>query len=63
MGVSENQGYCGTLLWGPYNKDSTNYGTLLGYPVFGNSHMVYVCRECQGLLSLGEEDNSEKEFS
>ena len=25
----------GTLLWGPYNKDPT----ILGSPIFGNSHI------------------------
>ena len=36
MGVSENQGY---LILGPYNKDPTIWGTILGSPVFGNSHI------------------------
>ena len=29
----------GTLFWGPYNKDPTIWGTILGSPIFGNSHM------------------------
>ena len=31
MGVSENKGG-GTLFWGPYNKDPTIQGTILGFP-------------------------------
>ena len=37
MGVSANWG---TLLWGPYNKDPTIEGTILGCPIFGNSHIT-----------------------
>ena len=29
----------GTLFWGPYYKDPTNLGTILGSPVLGNSHL------------------------
>ena len=31
----------GTSFWGPYNfnKDPTIYGTILGSPIFGNSHV------------------------
>ena len=30
----------GTLLfWDPYNKDPSTKGTLLGSPMFGNSHI------------------------
>ena len=36
MGVSHNKG---TLNWGPYNKDPTIWGTILGSPIFGNPHM------------------------
>ena len=36
MGVSEIRG---TLFWGPYNKDTTIYGTTLGSPIFGNSYI------------------------
>ena len=36
MGVSENRG---TLFGGPYNKDLTFWGTILGSPSFGNSHI------------------------
>ena len=31
----------GTLFWGPYNKDPTIEGTILGPPIFGNSHILY----------------------
>ena len=30
----------GALFWGPYNKDPTSKGTILGSPIFGNSHIV-----------------------
>ena len=30
----------GTLFWGPYNKDLTIKDTILGSPIFGNSHIV-----------------------
>ena len=30
----------GTLFWGPYDKDPTISGTILGSPIFGNSHVV-----------------------
>ena len=36
MGVSENKGY---LISGPYNKDPTIWGTILGSPSFGNPHV------------------------
>ena len=29
----------GTLIWGPYNKDPTIWGTILQSPIFGNSHV------------------------
>ena len=29
----------GTLFWGPYNKDPTNSGTLLGSQFFGSSQI------------------------
>ena len=29
----------GTLFWGPYNKDPTIWGAMLGSPIFGNPHM------------------------
>ena len=29
-------GFRGTLLWGPYNKDPTIWGTILESPIFGN---------------------------
>ena len=37
----------GTLFGGPYNKDPTILGTILGSPIFGNSHMVF-----KGIISL-----------
>ena len=40
MGVSHNKG---TLNWGPYNKDPTIWGTILGSPIFGNPP-YRVCR-------------------
>ena len=36
MGVSENRG---TLFRGPYNKDPTIQGGILGSLIFGNSHV------------------------
>ena len=30
----------GTLFRGPYNKDPTIEGTILGSPIFGNSHIT-----------------------
>ena len=29
----------GTSFWGPYSKDPTIQGTILGSPIFGNSHI------------------------
>ena len=29
----------GSLFWGPYNRDPTIWGTILGSPLFGNSHI------------------------
>ena len=29
----------GTLFWGPYNKDPTILGAVLGPPIFGNSYL------------------------
>ena len=29
----------GTLFWGPYNKDPTVWGTILGSPIFGNAQI------------------------
>ena len=28
-----------TFFWGPYNEHPTLYGTILGSPIFGNSHV------------------------
>ena len=39
MGVSENRG---TLFGGPYNKDPTMWGTILGSPIFGNPHIMKI---------------------
>ena len=30
----------GTLVWGPYNKDPIISDTILGSPIFGNSHIA-----------------------
>ena len=30
MGISESRGY---PIWGPYNKDPTIFGTMLGSPI------------------------------
>ena len=56
MGVSENIGvpYFGVLIirnllirdsWGPYNKEPTNWGIILGFPIFGNSHLQVQVQE------------------
>ena len=37
VGLSETWG---TLFWGPYNKDPTFKGTILGSPIFGNPHVL-----------------------
>ena len=37
MGVSEIRRY---LILGPYTKDPTILGSILEFPIFGNSHMV-----------------------
>ena len=29
----------GVPYWGPYNKDPTIWGTILGFPIFGNPQM------------------------
>ena len=31
----------GTLFWRPYNKDPTSWGTILGFPIFGNPHFRF----------------------
>ena len=36
----------GTLFWRPYNKDPTIWGTILGSPIFGNSHVWQVTTTC-----------------
>ena len=36
MGVSENRR---SLFGGPYITDPTIWGTILGSPIFGNSHI------------------------
>ena len=35
VGVSKNRA---TSFWGPYHRDPTIWGTILGSPIFGNSH-------------------------
>ena len=37
MRVSENWGV--PFFWSPYIKDPTIWGTILGCPIFGNSHI------------------------
>ena len=37
-----------TLFWGPYNKDPTIKGTILGSPIFGNP--ASYCTLCRMLL-------------
>ena len=45
MGASENRG---TLFGGPYNKDPTIWGTILGSPILGTPpYVIWV--ECWGL--------------
>ena len=39
MGIWEFPKIWGTLFWGPYDKDPTIQGTILGSPIFGNSHI------------------------
>ena len=39
MGLSEDEG---TLFWGPYNKDPTIKGTILGSPILGSPHIINV---------------------
>ena len=39
----------GTLFWGPYNKDPTIEGTILGSPIFGNPH-IYPPTQRNGAL-------------
>ena len=39
MGVSENGGV--PYFGGPYNQDPTIWGTILGSPIFGNSHIRF----------------------
>ena len=29
----------GALVWCPYDKDPTIWGTILRFPIFGNPHM------------------------
>ena len=48
----------GTLLWGPYNKDPTIQGTILGSPIFGNSR--HGSRRMSGSLQLRGVQTSER---
>ena len=41
----------GTLFWGPDIKDPTISGTILGSPIFGNSHIVGPAQESCSLAS------------
>ena len=48
LGLSENWGY---LVWGgPYNKDPTIQGTILGSPIFGNPHLSMMYWSCADLV-------------
>ena len=45
----------GALFWGPYNKDPTISGTILGSPIFGNSHIgLRVQGSCRSVESLAD---------
>ena len=50
----------GTLFWGPYNNEPTISGTILGSPIFGNSHLEFGVEDgvawCCGLFE--KEDGS-----
>ena len=43
----------GTLFWGPYNKDPIISGTILGSPIFGNSHILLLGIEAIGFPTFG----------
>ena len=43
------------FLGGPYNKDPTIWGTMLGSPIFGNPHL---CWECVARKILGSGFNT-----
>ena len=49
MGVSHNKG---TLNWGPYNKDPTICGTILGSPIFGNPQIGGKSRVCRSAVPV-----------
>ena len=60
-GTRKPQGYGsfrklgGTLFWGPYHKDPTIWGAILGSPIFGNSHIPNLPKPTfcwQGLCKL-----------
>ena len=36
----DNHPYGSVRNWGPHNKDPTIWGTIIGSPIFGNSHMA-----------------------
>ena len=50
LGVSEIRG---TVFWGPYNKDPTIQGTILGSPIFGNSHLAVQLEALGSVFSFG----------
>ena len=56
MGVSEIRG---TFFWGPYNKDPTIWGAILGSPIFGNSYIslrkLSAKRNLEGFETIGLE--------
>ena len=43
----------GTVFWGPYNKDPTIQGTILGSPIFGNSHLAVQLEALGSVFSFG----------
>ena len=46
----------GIFFWGPYNKDPTIWGTILGSPIFGNSRTMsrgMLCKKEGGPMHVG----------
>ena len=43
MGVSQNQGY---LFGGPYHKDYSIVGSILGSPYFGKLPSIFLVKTC-----------------
>ena len=57
MGVSEIRD---TLFWGPDNKDPTIQGTILGSPIFGNSHIYKYIYKRTSKASISNSDRMPK---